>query len=113
MAVIRPFKAIRPDKEAALDVAALPYDVYSEKEARAEVSGKPLSFLNIDRSETQFPEGTDPYAPEVYEKASELLQNMIKDGTFVIEEKACYYLYELTFMGRTQTGIVCCASIDD
>ena len=72
MAEIRPFRAVRPAAAYADRMAALPYDVYDEKEARRAVKGKPLSFLCIDRGETQLPEGTDPYSPEVYEKAAEL-----------------------------------------
>ena len=71
--IIRPFKAVRPDPFYAKEAAALPYDVYSEKEAREEVKNKPHSFLNADRAETQFEEGQDMYAPEVYEKAGEVM----------------------------------------
>ncbi|MBR2188525.1 MAG: DUF1015 family protein, partial [Eubacterium sp.] len=74
MARIRPFKALRPTRETAAQVAALPYDVYSSQEAREAVAGAPLSFLRIDRAETAFPEGQDIYAPEVYEKAGQLLR---------------------------------------
>lgn len=113
MADIRPFICIRPNKNAAAQVAALPYDVYSRKEACAEVAGKPLSFLNIDRAETQFDDTVDTYDDRVYAKAKELLEERISDGTFVTENNAAYYIYELTMDGRVQTGIVACASIDD
>ena len=73
MAVVRPFKAIRPREELAEQVAALPYDVYSREEAYAKVQGHPLSFLNIDRAETQFGSEVDTYADCVYDKARELL----------------------------------------
>ncbi len=75
--------------------------------------GNPLSFLNIDRAETQFDESVDTYADEVYEKAHELLWGMIEKGEFVQEDKPVYYIYELTMEGRVQTGIVACASVDD
>ncbi len=113
MAEIRPFRAIRPAAGKEADIAALPYDVYNREEAVKAVAGRPLSFLRIDRAETQFPEETDIYAPEVYQKAKELLWGMVKDGDFVQDAAACYYLYELTMNGRSQTGIVACASIDD
>lgn len=113
MADIKPFQCIRPAKEIAKEVAALPYDVYSRREACEEVKGKPLSFLNIDRAETQFDDSVDTYADIVYDKAKELLDKEIADGTFVTDKSDAYYIYELTMDGRTQTGIVACASIDD
>ncbi len=113
MAIVKPFRALRPNEDAVQDVAALPYDVYSREEAREAVKDHPLSFLNIDRPETQFPEEQDMYAPEVYQKASELLQARISDGTFVRDEKPCYYIYELTMDGRTQTGVAALSAIDD
>ena len=113
MADIRPFPAIRPAKGKEADIAALPYDVYSRAEAREAVKDRPLSFLRIDRAETQLPEDVDLYDSRVYEKAKELLWGMVADGDFVQDEKPCYYLYELTMNGRSQTGIVACASVDD
>lgn len=113
MAVIRPFSAIRPSREKAEKIAALPYDVYNREEAKEAVSRNAESFLNIDRAETQFDESVDTYAPEVYQKAHDLLWGMVADGSFVKEEKDCYYIYELTMDGRTQTGIAACAAIDD
>lgn len=113
MAVVKAFKCIRPTVERAKDVAALPYDVYNRKEACEEVKNKPLSFLNIDRAETQFDDCVDTYDERVYAKAKELLDKRIEDGTFVQEEKDCYYIYALTMDGREQTGLVACASIDD
>ena len=113
MAVIRPFSAIRPSREKAEKIAALPYDVYNRAEAKETVKRNAESFLRIDRAETQFDDSVDTYAPEVYRKAHELLWGMVRDGSFVKEEKDCYYIYELTIDGRTQTGIAACASIDD
>ena len=83
MAVIRPFECVRPQAEKAERVAALPYDVYNREEACREVAREPLSFLKIDRAETQFDSSVDTYAPEVYAKAKELLENAIADGTFI------------------------------
>lgn len=113
MAVIRPFAAIRPCKEKAHKIAALPYDVYNRKEAKEEVLKEPDSFLKIDRAETQFADDMDMYSEEVYQKAHDTLWDMVKIGDFVRDEKACYYVYELTMDGRCQTGIVACSSIDD
>ena len=113
MAVVKPFICIRPAKEHAAEVAALPYDVYNRKEACAAVKGNPLSFLNIDRAETQFSNDVDTYADCVYEKARELLDSQIADGIYVTDAGDHYYLYELTMDGRSQTGIVACCSIDD
>ena len=113
MATVRPFRCIRPDARVADRVAALPYDVYNRKEACAEVRREPLSFLKIDRAETQFDDSVDTYDERVYQKARELLEDAIAQGTFVTEEEECYYIYELTMNGRAQTGIVACASIDD
>ncbi|MCM1101615.1 MAG: DUF1015 family protein [Clostridium sp.] len=113
MAVIRPFCAYRPAKGWEDKIAALPYDVYDREEACAVVAQNPMSFLAIDRAETQFGPEVDTYAPEVYEKAAQMLEEQIREGRFVREEKPCYYLYEQTMNGRSQTGIVACASIDD
>lgn len=113
MAIIRPFQAYRPKKGLEEKIAALPYDVYNRKEACEAVKDNPLSFLNIDRAETQFDSSVDPYADEVYQKAHDLLWDMIQKGAFVQEDKPVYYIYELTMDGRVQTGIVACASVDD
>ena len=113
MAYMKPFRCIRPTEETASSVAALPYDVYNRKEACEEVKGKPLSFLNIDRAETQFDDTVDTYADCVYEKARELLDKAISEGVFIEDTEEAYYIYELTMDGRAQTGIVACASIDD
>ena len=113
MAVIKPFRAIRPNTELVHKVAALPYDVYNRAEAREAAQKEQFSFLNIDRPETQFPEDYDMYATEVYEKAASMLKEQRAQGIYVQEETPCFYLYELTMDGRSQTGLVACASIDD
>ena len=92
---------------------ALPYDVYNREEARQAVEGKPLSFLNIDRPETMFAPDQDMYAPEVYEAARQRLEEQEQAGVYIKEEQPVYYLYELTMDGRSQTGLVACASIDE
>ncbi len=113
MADVRPFKALRPAKDKASHIAALPYDVMNTAEAKAEIEREPLSFLRIDRPETSFPDGQDMYAPEVYAKANEIFEGMIKDGSFIQDDRECYYIYELTMDGRTQTGITAVCSCDD
>ena len=113
MAAIRCFKAFRPRPDICDRVAALPYDVYSRKEACEEVRREPMSFLKVDRAETSFDDSVDTYAPEVYKKAGDLLHEMMEDGTYIEEEKPVYYIYELIMDGRHQTGLVACASIDD
>lgn len=113
MPQVTPFRSIRPIPELADRIAALPYDVYNRREALDETLREPLSFLKIDRAETQFPEDVDTYDPKVYEKAKELLNSMLQDGSFIMEDAPCYYIYELTMDGRSQAGIVACSSIDD
>ena len=113
MAIIRPFKALRPRWDLASKIAALPYDVYSEEEARKAVEGDNYSFLRIDRAETQFPVGQDMYAKEVYEKASSMIRDMESKGEFVNDGSPCFYVYELTMDGRTQTGLAACSAVDD
>lgn len=108
-----PFPCIRPVPEHAAEVAALPYDVFDRAEAATYVSDRPLSFLNIDRPETQFAPEQDMYAPEVYERGAALLRERIEDGTLVEDRNLSYYIYELSWEGRTQTGIVAVCSVDE
>lgn len=113
MATIRPFNSVRPREDVASKVAALPYDVYNRQEALEEVLKEPLSFLKIDRAETQFDKDFNPYDAQVYEKARDLIQDMMNKGILIKEGQNCYYVYELTMEGRSQTGLVGCAAIDD
>ena len=113
MATIRPFQAYRPAKGKEAEIAALPYDVYNRQEAYEVVNGNPNSFLAIDRAETLFPEDVDMYDAIVYDKARNMLWQWIREGRFVQDEKPCYYIYEQIMNGRSQKGIVACASIDD
>lgn len=107
MAIVKPFKCVRPNTEVVSRVAALPYDVYNRKEACEVVAKEPLSFLKIDRAETQFPDDVSTYDDRVYAKAKEMLDAEIADGTFVVDDVASYFVYELTMDGRAQTGIDC------
>lgn len=110
---ITPFRALRPDSTYASRVAALPYDVFTPEEARKEALKNPLSFINIDRPETQFEPGINMYAAKVYESGAALLWSYKKDGIFIQDTVPCLYIYALTYHGRTQTGVVGCASVSD
>ena len=96
MAVVKPFPAIRPQAVKAAQIAALPYDVFTREEAVKEIEKHPLSFLRVDRPETNFPEGTDMYSPQVYEKAGELLWKLVDTGDLCQDMEPCYYIYELS-----------------
>lgn len=113
MAIVKPFRGIRPEASVVSRVAALPYDVYNRAEAKEAALKDPLSFLNIDRPESQFPDEVGNYEDCVYAKAKELLDLRISDGTFVQDETPCFYVYELTMNGRVQTGVVACSSVDE
>ena len=113
MAIIKPFQAVRPDKKYVKQIAALPYDVYNRDEARVVVEENPFSFLAIDRAETSFPKDSDIYGSWVYEKAGKLLEEWIEKGYFVQDSKKGFYLYELTWGGRVQNGIVAVSAVDD
>lgn len=110
---VLPFPAIRPVPEHAQEVASLPYDVFDRAEARTYVTEHPHAFLKIDRPETQFAPTADMYAPEVYARASELLQEELDQGIYQEDPSLSYYLYELTQNGHTQTGVVAICSVDE
>ncbi|MBU6136923.1 DUF1015 domain-containing protein [Clostridium tertium] len=113
MAVIRPFKGIRPIKELANKIAALPYDVMDSDEAREMVKGNPYSFLHVDKAEIDLPNDIDAYDDRVYKKAKENLDKMIEKGYYIEDEKPKFYIYRQVMKGRSQVGLVGCASIDD
>jgi uncharacterized protein (DUF1015 family) len=113
MVTISPFKALRPAAELAKQVASRPYDVLNSKEAKTEAQGNNVSFLHITKSEIDLPETIDIHAPEVYEKAKENLDAFLSRHILFRENKACYYIYELTMNGKSQTGLVCGSSVDD
>ena len=113
MAIIKPFKALRPKTEIAKQVASRPYDVLNSAEAKAEANGNPVSFLHVTKSEIDLPAEIDSHSIEVYEKAKENLQQLISDGVLFSEEKPCYYIYQLVMNGRSQTGLVCVSSVED
>lgn len=113
MATIKPFRGIRPIKELASKIAALPYDVMNSEEAREMVLGNPYSFLHVDRAEVDLDPSIDVHDKRVYEKARENLDKMINNGEYIQDEQPCLYIYRQIMNGRAQTGIVFCASIDD
>ena len=113
MAIIRPFKAYRPVKEHVKDIAALPYDVMSSKEARAMVKDNKYSFLHVDRAEVNLDESVGEYDKVVYDTAKKVLENMIEEGLYIQEKVPAIYIYQQIMDGRGQKGIVCCTSVDD
>ena len=113
MADIESFKCVRPAPGVVSRVAALPYDVYNRAEATEVVKRDPITFLAIDRAETTLDESVDTYDPKVYAHAKELYEERLSDGTYICDEDDAYYIYELVMDGRSQTGLVAVASIDD
>ena len=113
MAIVRPFRAIRPQPEVAGQVAALPYDVMNSEEARQMVKGNPYSFLHVDKAEIDMDPSIDLYDPRVYENARDNLNGMIEKGVFLQDTTPCLYVYKQVMNGRAQIGIVACASIDE
>ncbi|MES9815652.1 MAG: DUF1015 family protein [Candidatus Thiodiazotropha sp.] len=112
MPLIRAFPGLRPAEGRAADVAAPPYDVMNEAEAREMARGRPWSFLHISRPEIDLPQCTDPYAPEVYAKAAENLKAMEREGILIRDKKPCFYVYRLTMGEHQQTGLVAAASVE-
>jgi uncharacterized protein (DUF1015 family) len=112
MAILRPFAALRPKKELAESVLALPYDVMNRAEAKAMAEGNPYSFLRVTRAEIELPDATGAYDARVYERSRVNLNNFTRDGILLRDEKPCFYIYRQTMDGRVQTGVVGCVSID-
>jgi len=113
MAIISPFRALRPATELADKVASRPYDVLNSAEARQEAKGNPESFLHVTKSEIDLPENTDIHSATVYEKAKSNLQQLTDKGVLTREKSDCYYIYQLIMDGRSQTGLVCVSSVND
>ena len=113
MAIVFPFKAIRPQPSFAAAVAAPPYDVLSSEEARTAAAHDQYSFLHVTKSEIDMPVDLSIYDSSVYEKAKSNLLQFIEQGVLFKEQSDCYYIYELVMDGRSQTGLVCCSSVDD
>jgi uncharacterized protein (DUF1015 family) len=113
MAVIRPFRALRPLTKIAPIVSSIPYDVVNREEAKEFAEGNHLSFLRITRSEIDFDNSVNPYSPEVYAKAKENLDNLRKEAPLQLDEKPHFYLYKLVMNDRPQVGICATFSVDD
>jgi uncharacterized protein (DUF1015 family) len=113
MAMIQPFKALRPQPQLAKQVASQPYDVLSSTEAKQVAAGNPASFLHVTKSEIDLPESVDIHDAAVYEQAKENITAFIKRDVLFRESKDCYYIYQLIMHGRAQTGLVCVSSVDD
>lgn len=113
MAIIRPFRALRPQTELAKQVASKPYDVLNSAEAREEAKGNPYSFLHVTKPEIDLPENINVYSQQVYEQAKSNLSRLIDEGVLFSDEKPCYYIYQLIMQGRSQTGLVCLSSVQD
>jgi uncharacterized protein (DUF1015 family) len=111
VATVRPFKGLRPLPTYAAQVAAKPYDVLNSEEARAEATGKPLSFLHIGKPEIDLPPGTHLYDERVYQKGKENLQKLITDGIIREDPSPSLYLYAQTMSNHTQYGLVGCVSV--
>jgi uncharacterized protein (DUF1015 family) len=113
MAIIAPFKALRPQPQFAKQVASRPYDVLNTAEAREEVKDNAYSFLHITKSEIDLPETTDIHTQPVYDKAKDNLDAFVRKDILFREAKPCYYIYQLVMNGRSQTGLVCGSAVDD
>lgn len=113
MATVKAFSCVRPHAQMEEKIAALPYDVCSRQEAKEIIRKQPMSFLKVDKAECLLDDSVDPYDDSVYQKADDVLHSMIRNGSLQKDPDQAMYLYELTMDGRSQTGLVCCASIDD
>src|SRR5919198_299992 len=113
MAIVKPFRALRPLPERAAEVAAVPYDVVNAEEARALAGDNPLSFLRVSRPEIELPEGTDVYSDQVYHKAAENFNRLTAEAPLTIEDEPSFYLYRLRMGGQGQTGLVACCAVDE
>ena len=113
MAIVKPFKGIRPPKELVEQVESRPYDVLNSEEARAEAGDNEKSLYHIIKPEIDFPEGTSEYDPRVYEKAAANFQKFQDNGWLVQDDKEQYYIYAQTMNGKTQYGLVVGAYVND
>lgn len=113
MAVVKPFRGYRPVKEFAERIASRPYDVLNSAEAQEEAKDNPHSFLHVVKPEIDLPPDTDLYSNEVYEKGKQNLINLIDEEIFKQDDTPCYYIYAQSLWGKTQYGLVGCASVDD
>ncbi|HYG11546.1 MAG TPA: DUF1015 family protein [Pyrinomonadaceae bacterium] len=113
MAVIYPFRALRPPVERVEQVASVPYDVVNTEEARALAAGNPLSLLHVTRPEIDLPEGTNIYSEEVYARAAENFQKLVEECPLELEAEPSLYLYRLVMGGHEQIGVAACCAVDE
>jgi len=113
MAIVKPFRGFRPVKEYADRIASRPYDVLNSTEAREDAGDNPYSFLHVVKPEIDLPEDTDHYADIVYETGRKNIRKLIAGGIFSQDEKEIYYIYAQTLWGKTQYGLMACASVED
>ncbi|HLO91787.1 MAG TPA: DUF1015 family protein [Lentimicrobium sp.] len=113
MAILKPFKGLRPTKDIAKDLASRPYDVLNSAEARIEADGNPYSLLHIIKPEIDLPIDIDEHAPEVYNQAKINLDKFRENKWLVQDEEPCLYIYAQTMNGKTQYGLVGCAGVED
>lgn len=113
MAIVKPFRALRPNPEQAAEVSAVPYDVVNTAEARALAAGNPLSFLHVSRPEIDLADDVDPHADEVYNLAAQNFDRLTAQAPLLIEDDPSYYFYRLRMGDHTQTGLVACCSVDE
>lgn len=113
MAIIKPFRGIRPPQDLVEQVVSRPYDVLNSAEARAEAGDNEKSLYHIIKPEIDFPEGTDEHDPRVYSKAAQNFERFQQEGWLVQDKKDCYYIYAQTMNGKTQYGLVVGAYVPD
>lgn len=111
MAIVKPFRALRPTDDIAAEFASLPYDVMDTDEARAMIADHPRTFLRVTRAEADLPPGIDPHGPEVYAKAKERLDAYVAEGVLQQDSSPCYYVYRQQMQGYVQTGIAAVCSV--
>lgn len=113
MAIVRPFRGLRPTSEMAGKVAAPPYDVLNAQEARALAHDNPYTFLRVNKAELEFDDQVDPYSEQVYQRAKDNLQRLRDQGVMIRDPRPSFYIYRLTMNNRSQTGLLALASVDE
>jgi uncharacterized protein (DUF1015 family) len=113
VAILRPFRALRPVPQRAAEVAAVPYDVVSTEEARNLARDNPWSFLHVSRAEIDLPEGADPYSADVYRKAAENFEHLVRECPLIRESEPSLYLYRLRMGDHEQTGVAATFSLEE
>ena len=113
MAVIKPFKALRPKQKNAHLVASVPYDVVNREEAKSLAKDNNLSFLRVTRAEIDLPDEKDPYSKKVYEKAKENIETLKTEAPLLVDDEPHFYIYRLIMDGKSQTGLAATFAVDD